>query len=547
MRSGVVFRCEKCDLNMDIECVLRHKTINHFSHGHPLTLSHKKDDDGACCRACGKKCSGATYSCNRCSFCLHESCGELQREIHHELHEHPLTLFDKSFRCDACLVESNGFTYNCSSCNFNLHVECTSLAPSIKYEGHDEHLLTFVSHVYGKPPCHVCDSKYSWDYKYSGDPKYSNISKYCGDSYLRCVKCDFNVHLMCVPLPCVIEHPCHTDPLVLKDCHIDDASEGQEYICDVLDCELERDPRECVYYCEECDFVAQLGCVLGELLPLLQGKCGNVEWKKVDRDVAVKLLERKFISFNDILNSFDEDDKKEMDHVLSSFRRERDIIFNNSPEDHLSNYANNFFKYHSYLDEAFFRFAGTIEPRIPLELTINGLEIVKVGNHEVTKQLKPVLEKLIEKYGDFTADSTLKRPNVKTYHLVMFCHVVHSMCNTKVMNINADLLRQWWINCKLAQRAGFKIQFAFESLNKVAYVRFTLVSELHAGAILDQYDDRITEYSNRIMECRKQLEELKEKRVQHVSSTRFAESSQAEGFLREALALRLNTAMANML
>ena len=210
---------------------------------------------------CKKHVCGPSYECIKCKFFIHHDCIEPVEELQHPLQQHDndsligvsrKTLHRKKFTCDACSCKSCfGFSYRCEKCRFKLDVNCPSLKPSIKYEGH-KHLLTFFEKVYDDPLCKVCNTSYS------------------DVSYLRCVACDFNVHLFCVPLPSTIKHKCHIDRLQLDAYFVDDdyfvEDDPGEYYCDA--CENSRDPRECVYRCKECaNYVAHINCVIDEVRP----------------------------------------------------------------------------------------------------------------------------------------------------------------------------------------------------------------------------------------------------------------------------------------
>ena len=169
--------------------------MKYFRHKH-FSIQDDKENE-VCCGVCEKQVCGQTYECIRCKFFIHQDCIEPVAELQHPLQPHDndsligvsrKTLPRKKFTCDACSCKSCfGFSYRCEKCRFKLDVNCASLKPSIKYQGH-RHLLTFFEIVYDDPQCEVCKS--------------------CSPdvSYLRCVVCDFNVHLLCVPLPSTIKH-----------------------------------------------------------------------------------------------------------------------------------------------------------------------------------------------------------------------------------------------------------------------------------------------------------------------------------------------------
>ena len=218
---------------------LRHK---HFS----IILDDKENE--VCCGVCDQKRSicSPSYDCNRCNFFIHQDCLEpTEEEVQQPFHPHDRLIVvsrkilpRRKFTCEACHNRcSGGFSYRCKESDYMLDVHCASLKPTtIKYTGH-EHLLTFLKKKYDDPQCEICKSGYR------------------DVSYLRCVECDFTVHLLCVPLPTTIKHKCHIDSLYLEDYFVEDDSEEyyckiennsylDEYYCDA--CENIRNPRECV-------------------------------------------------------------------------------------------------------------------------------------------------------------------------------------------------------------------------------------------------------------------------------------------------------------
>ena len=259
------YSCKQCqDFGMDIACTtllvlptsttIKSETesqIQHFLHGHPLSLRYKdiNDQQVASCRVCKKSCTGPTYVCGRPSdYCenihFHKSCLEFQQQICHPFHPyHLLTLLDQSNsyrRCNACRnspdPNSQLFNYICEShnCSFLLHAECsTVMLPAITYQGHD-HLLRFrdnnVENI--KLMCSACKSSICESYAFT------------------CLYCDLNLHLTCGPLPYIIKHEDHnTHPLFLANSPVQEEveDETEEFYCHA--CEEERDPQLPVYYC----------------------------------------------------------------------------------------------------------------------------------------------------------------------------------------------------------------------------------------------------------------------------------------------------------
>ena len=282
------YSCKHCqDFGMDIGCTLlvlptstsikSETQIQHFLHGHPLSL--RNNQEVRPCRLCEKGCTGPTYVCDygrdnnyrTCSKYLyfHKSCLELPQQICHPFHPyHLLTLLDLSHyssrryrKCNACRKHAFFIAYICESynCDFILHVECsTVMMPPITYQGHS-HLLQFgdlqkfrdvdkIVIEINLLECSTCKSNISESYAFT------------------CLYCDFNLHLHCGPLPYTIKHKDHIiHPLFLTNSPLQEEVEDEidEFYCHA--CEEERDPLLPVYYCAECQFVAEFKCVFSQV------------------------------------------------------------------------------------------------------------------------------------------------------------------------------------------------------------------------------------------------------------------------------------------
>ncbi|TYG35817.1 hypothetical protein ES288_D13G013600v1 [Gossypium darwinii] len=262
------FSCRACGLNLHVKCALfptidseDAKEIQHFFHPHTLALVHNDEEYGsephsvACAQIC--LAPAPTFRCSRsCDhFFLHKSCffklPDKSVNIKHPFHpKHPLTITSLPYNdhirtCDACCrgIDSTllAYSYRGYECKFNLHLDCYELLPSIRFSGH-KHLLS----LFEKTPdlsCHLCGEN-------------------CCNFVLRCVPCDINIHLQCFPsAPKTIKHKSHLHPLILTksplEYELNSDEEEDEFYCDL------------VYYCVECKFIAEVKCVVDEVLPLI--------------------------------------------------------------------------------------------------------------------------------------------------------------------------------------------------------------------------------------------------------------------------------------
>ncbi|XVF06430.1 hypothetical protein REPUB_Repub06bG0047400 [Reevesia pubescens] len=80
-------------------------------------------------------------------------------------------------------------------------------------------------------------------------------------NFYRCVQCDINFHLECIPIPPTTKHRYHRHDFMFIDSFIEDDS--GEYCCDI--CEEERDPKHPVYCCKDCKYIAHIHCALDKV------------------------------------------------------------------------------------------------------------------------------------------------------------------------------------------------------------------------------------------------------------------------------------------
>ena len=208
------------------------------------------------------------YGCTSCKYFLHKSCAELPKEIRYPLNEDNFFfhLFKKDFevKCNLCDKKyETTFTFKCRWCYLHLCVKCylTLTRRNFKYDYY-EHLLCFHGEMKTQP-FRQCNN-------YNSYCKRLAISKCEEISYTSwgffCFQCDFKVHLLCGPLPSIIKHESHVDPLILVDSLVE--KNYAEYYCDI--CEMERDPRIRVYCYQWCKYVALVHCLASEVCWLIK-------------------------------------------------------------------------------------------------------------------------------------------------------------------------------------------------------------------------------------------------------------------------------------
>ncbi|KAK8589562.1 hypothetical protein V6N12_023956 [Hibiscus sabdariffa] len=273
--SIISYRCMSCELKLDFKCAMaifndenviakrdeedsQGTTIPHFSHQHQLTrcILSLVESLKVKCVACKQAIQGTfsyIYVCIPCLFVIHESCmNEMPRQVqrspfhpHHALLPRPFFPDrERQVRCYVCSKKVQGFSFYCNECDVNLHVSCANYPTrAIKHTRHPHNLLQLGKNVIHKISCNAC-------------------GKGCDDSCFSCKECDFNIHPQCIPLPSSFTHKRHMHPLVLVSSVVED--DTGDYCCDI--CETERNPDLQVYYCDECNFIAHIDCVLSEVL-----------------------------------------------------------------------------------------------------------------------------------------------------------------------------------------------------------------------------------------------------------------------------------------
>ena len=280
--SGTNYTCCRCDFQLDLVCAFAtndqqtmkkrersnsdrdKQIIRHYCHRDPLILYKYSsiEEHDYNCSWCDKPLTGIFYGCKGCGFFLHEFCtNKIPKTLNHPFHpSHPLRLqfVNSDTNCNAWTQKikiRTPFTssYCCQECNFNLDIYSAKMLPTLKHECHN-HYLTYFGLTYFR------DKKY-----FKFHLECNACHELCFDSLYRCVQCNLNLHLKCVPIPPLAKHKYHRHLLVFKQSIRED--DVGEYYCDI--CEEERNPTQEVYYCDKCTYIAHIECVLNEVGPLI--------------------------------------------------------------------------------------------------------------------------------------------------------------------------------------------------------------------------------------------------------------------------------------
>ncbi|KAK0600105.1 hypothetical protein LWI29_011640 [Acer saccharum] len=308
--EGFTYCCSwSCGFNLHPKCASKQQTFNkeltiyHFCHKHALNFCNLRESNKKDCCCCKQRISGSAYCCLECKFFIHESCKEIPKQVQHPFHPQHILLAQAMNRdifspkqyesCDACMKSIHGVSISCNMCKFHLHVSCANPnRRALKHNCHEHNLYYFVD-----------DDK-------EGYFKCNKCHKRCTkESNYRCVQCNFNLHLECIPIPSVVtviqkhHHPLtlvdsvkEDNPLIqyLMDSNdkVDSVKEDKEnnppihyplfsddevdsdkednplihysmdYYCD--ECETSGNPKHHAYCCKKCIYIAHIECIISK-------------------------------------------------------------------------------------------------------------------------------------------------------------------------------------------------------------------------------------------------------------------------------------------
>ncbi|KAJ7968272.1 Cysteine/Histidine-rich C1 domain family protein [Quillaja saponaria] len=479
------------ECQMDIHCALMPPiietedqgialVIRHSGHQHPLIfmeIKHDEDCEQVHCFVCrqGFLEGQPIYGCRRCECYAHESCAHLLSKMQNAFHPHHSLLLRsgqyETFRCNFCVSLSSSFRYHCKECDFNLCLKCFYVKPTIHYKSHP-HALFFMERIF-KETLSRNECQKSIKGLANEDDEYFPTQN-CA---FRCKDCDFNLHLLCGPLPCKIEHEDHCHPLTYTDSVVED--DRGVYYCGL--CQEERDPRVQVYWCADCNYIADVKCVISEILYMLKGEIDGVGFRAVgepteDADVNMKALDS---TLADIMENLSKDDEQELNVLLAPLRIESEdkVTPNEVQQEH--DYRKDYLPYTDKdLHQLMGRLCSACLTNNSKEMVISNREfeqnLVVVGGYMISWKLVPVLKQLLGKYKNFTPDNSNFTPEVKAVSIFFLCWVVNSMRKETIVYVTETKLAYWWYYLNALLHKGFKIDFLIEHLKRVIQAYFGL-------------------------------------------------------------------------
>ncbi|CAL5342988.1 unnamed protein product [Camellia sinensis] len=504
--EGPACFCRRCKYFIHKSCKLKLPREIHcwFHNRHPLTLQHSNpnpptkkplkekladyssasSEKELSCSACELPFMGTTptYACTECNFYIHKFCAEIPQMIEHPLHPaHSLQLTTTKphhlsrkvvwqFDCSVCKRTSQGFAFHCQQCKFYVDLHCMFLKPTIDNQKAHKHPLT-VLHEQSTESTRAC---LNCSKKFSGPP------------VLYCLTCNRNFHIQCL-LPSEIKSTCHIHPLALVNSLKKDSGLDDEYYCDA--CEKERIPKQPVYHCMEgCSYeAAHVDCAYSKIENVIEHK--RIKHDKKERSEEVVTLE-------DLFKSLTLEDSKVVNDIILAARgkqivqdcklREKKIDTNEAFEEFMKRFDS---------------ISNHHRPDFKLYHCTSSSKVVKTGNFWIPKKLAPVFQNLLDKYGDFSAESTMSL-QVKNCIYIALCDVAYHMRNTRLEDLHGHEVfngRDWFL---YAQNAGLEVQSAIDDFKKIvkAYCsRHLLVEEL------DQEIGRLRARIKSLVEKRAQL------------------------------------------
>ncbi|KAF5941231.1 hypothetical protein HYC85_022398 [Camellia sinensis] len=217
----------------------------------------------------------------------------------------------------------------------------------------------------------------------------------------------------------------------------------------VMLAEKRRDLPQATYYCEKCHYVAHPHCVVSEEPPAL--------------------------TLKEFLDSFSEDENKEVKGVFEAYRRDvrgETGIFKNIKNSELRRSA--------HLDkvsaQVMKKLDFEVDVAMPWENWDSTSKVIKDGNYMILENQVSILKVLFSKYGDFSNRSRLSTKAIMLF-IMTVCEAVYNMCNTKVVDITTSLLLTWFHSFALAQYANFEIMFVIARLTKLVRAHFGLQAD----------------------------------------------------------------------
>ncbi|XP_062120056.1 uncharacterized protein LOC133834455 isoform X1 [Humulus lupulus] len=568
--DSLFFECFDCNVLLDVDCASMapitftksygNNSIQHSSHQHPMLALDKVDNINRIhCFGCQSIIGSEdrAYGCTKCKYFLHESCAGSPKEIQYPFHwDHGLLSLHIQFfwfECTLCKQTlKTCFTYKCGRCTFRLCLKCsaTKMRASIKFENH-EHLLCYRDNMIPMDNHCTINDCYGKQSFISHCKEFSYTSSYA----TFCLECNFRLHLLCGPLPSVIEHESHIHPLVLVGSIVEDGYE--EFYCDI--CETERDPRIRVYYCEPCKFIGHIHCLKSKIIQIITGNFRNVELKSIGDDIWKLKQGREVDHSSAIMNEEQEEAPLTLKDIINGLQvkylstlkifykwKDESFELKEQLENKLGEEDINWILQLSHLTiEDFQEFSSVLQnfyitTQLELKASNLGVKIVSVKNCKIPFTLAPVLNKLLDEYGDVSGDEDDWRWKCIVY--TVLCQVIKEMCSITVGDITKDHLQEWYYHLRFVDDYDFQINFAFSHLEKLIHAFFGLQAKRLEAEIPKKLKEKELELEQEIKQVKSKL-----KKCEEYNDKSFPKSELLKDCLNEASALKFKKACEDLM
>ncbi|THG11977.1 hypothetical protein TEA_014393 [Camellia sinensis var. sinensis] len=206
-------------------------------------------------------------------------------------------------------------------------------------------------------------------------------------------------------------------------------------------------------------------------------------------------IEPPALTLKEFLDSFSEDENKEVKGVFEAYRRDvrgETGIFKNIKNSEL--------RHSAHLDKVSARvmkkLVFEVDVAMPWENWDSTSKVIKDGNYMILEIQVSILKVLFSKYGDFSNRSRLSTKAIMLF-IMTVCEAVYNMCNTKVVDITTSLLLTWFHSFALAQYANFEIMFVIALCEAVYNMCNTKVVDITTSLLLTWFHSfALAQYAN---------------------------------------------------
>ncbi|KAF4368404.1 hypothetical protein F8388_019121 [Cannabis sativa] len=487
------------------------------SHTHNLILQEESNDHIKCC-ICSDEISQPPFiECESCDdYYSHITCEEFisscDDQINHPFHpSHLLKLSTDEFYfiCSSChQIHFFNPCFTCDQCNFYMDIKCFRMPP-ITCDDDREH-IQHVTHQHPMPllwpdetediECFACRVTCSGE----------------GEACYGCKPCKYFLHKSCAQLPLQIQpHSCHDQdhPLSLFVANLVMENENGEYCCDI--CESEREPRVCVYYCEDCVYIAHVHCLAPQIINIFKGDVKDVNLKMVGEDMS------KFIPIDQCDNAELEEKKNGMPQLNLE-----DLIFKLDTTELMPQ-----LKHHRYKESILHMLTYSHSNETKDE---NIDDILRFSSFTERKFMSVIYNEFHKNYLENKIDIASSDLELKLVDV----EVMKKMHSTLLIDITKDLLQQWYRHILFSKDcAHFEVDFLNVVLRKITrYFFYLQVSKLLGSeipTIINEKKAKLQEEMNEKIEKIQKKISMNKARLEKCKT--FCEYNSKKEFMKKGL------------